>query len=84
MLAETLGINCSKRCELLIAYTCIREPENIVRIAYRLGNDGDLSAVQLARRLQDLPPDVAQGMSVRTLVEAGLAKLTEFLPRGKK
>lgn len=72
MLAEKLGIRCSDRCELLIAFSYLRDGTDVVRLANCLANDENQSAIQLARALIRLPEQEAKNLSARVLESKGL------------
>ncbi len=71
MLAKTLGVRCSRKCELVLALSYVKAREELLRIAYRLAADADTSALRLARRIQELPVTVADELAKQTLRRAG-------------
>ena len=73
MIAKTFGISCSKRCELLLAFTYVMSRKSLVPIAQRLTNDRDLSAVNIAKALQQLPEKQARQLSLSTMAQAGMS-----------
>ena len=70
MLSRELGIDCSRRCELLLCYAYLAERASLMAIAYRLGNDSTMSAVNLAREMLILPPERARALALSTLKSA--------------
>ena len=71
MIARTFGVSCSRRSELFLAFAYLRCPEKLVSFSYHLVDDFDLSALSLARRLQELPVKSAELLAVCTLRMAG-------------
>jgi hypothetical protein len=71
MIAKTLGVTCSKKCELVLALAFIKAPEELVQIAYRLATDADASAIRLARMMINLSPLVTEVLAKQTLRRAG-------------
>jgi len=67
MLAKTFGIECSKRCERLLAFAYLEGRDKVKKIAYCVSNDCELSAVRLAERLSSLPEAKAVELSEDTL-----------------
>jgi len=72
MLAHALGVGCSKRAELVIAYAYKRDRDSLLKIANRLSSNGETSAVQLALRLLGLSVEDAVSLVALTLAEVGL------------
>lgn len=73
MLAQSLHISCSKRCELLLALTCVLAPESLIPVAARLATNEERSATRLATLLAELPRDQAKALCLKTLLHAGVA-----------
>lgn len=66
-LANKLGVECSRRCELLLAYTYEKSPERVVSVARHLGSDANNSAMKLAIALSELPTELAKELVGETL-----------------
>lgn len=72
MLARSLGIACSRRCELLLCFAYLAAREAVPALAHRLVNDANRSAVTLAQHLLELPQDRARELARETLAQAGI------------
>ncbi len=72
MVAKTLGIHCSKRCELLLALTYLRAKDSLLAVAHRIANDSSFSAIELAKALQSVSSVEGEKLAKLTLKEAGI------------
>lgn len=72
MLARTVEIPCSKRCELVLALAYLQARQNMVAIAHCLSNDREKTAVAFAKKLLSLPESSATALAKQTLDNAGV------------
>lgn len=77
MISRTFGIECTRRCELVLALANIKSRPSLIAIAERLQSDGSQSALTLASLLDAMPEHQAKVLSLRTLERANL-KLIGF------
>lgn len=72
MLAQTLGVNCSNRCESFVALAILHSPERICELVQCLVQDASRGATQLAAAVEALPEATAQSLAIQTLAQYGL------------
>lgn len=72
MLAETLGIYCSKRCESFVALAILHSPHRICELVQCLVQDASRGATQLAAAVETLPSATATDLAKQTLAQYGL------------
>lgn len=72
MLALHFGIDCSRRCELLLAFSYLHNPRELIPIASRLQNDERNSARLLAKALDQVSANEANHLARMTLIAAGV------------
>ena len=72
MLAESLGVICSKRCESFIALAILHSPERICELVQCLVQDASRGATQLAAAAESLPQSAARALAIQTLAQYGL------------
>lgn len=71
MLARTLGVTCSRRCEALLAYALLVEPDRVHEIAAVLDSGQQQPAQKIALRLSLLPPDALRDVAEALLDQSG-------------
>ena len=67
MLSSVIGIQCSKRCELLLALAYLSDPERVVSVAHCIANDSARSAIRIAKALLALPVEQGARLARETL-----------------
>ncbi|MFN8389856.1 MAG: hypothetical protein U0136_06170 [Bdellovibrionota bacterium] len=75
MIAKLFGVDCSPRCETVLALAKVLGARTVVPLAYRLANDREQSAIRLARGLDELPNEEARVLSLATLHRAGVGTI---------
>ena len=73
MLGRYLGVQCSKRCEQLLAMAYVLERRQIVQLAHHIVNDSSRSAERVAKALLALPEEEATRVVQETLSNAGIS-----------
>ncbi len=73
MMASSLNIHCSRRCELLLCLSYLLTPEAVTSIASKLATNRDQAARNLAQAMMSLSPQYVRDLSLKTLANAGMS-----------